>query len=43
MNSILLVIVIGLLTANLIAVILMFKRKQPEQADNSQVFKDEVN
>ena len=29
--------------ANLVAVILLFKRKQPEQIDSSQVFKDEVN
>ena len=43
MDSILLVIVIGLLIANLIAVILMFKRKHPELVDNSQILKDEVN
>ena len=43
MDSILIIIVIGLLIANLVAVILLFKRKQPEQIDSSQVFKDEVN
>ena len=43
MDSILTFIVIGLLIANLIAVILLFKRKQPDQVDNSQIFKDEVS
>jgi DNA recombination protein RmuC len=43
MDSILIIIAIGLLIANLVAVILLFKRKQPEQIDSSQVFKDEVN
>ena len=43
MDSILIIIVIGLLIANLVAVILLFKRKQPEQIDSSQIFKDEVN
>ena len=43
MDLILIIIVIGLLIANLVAVILLFKRKQPEQIDSSQVFKDEVN
>jgi len=32
-----------LLIANLVAVILLFKRKQPDQVDNSQIFKDEVS
>ncbi len=43
MDSILLFIVIGLLIANLVAVIILFKRKQPDQVDNSQIFKDEVS
>ena len=43
MDSILVIIVIGLLIANLIAVILLLKRKQPDQADNSQILKDEVS
>ena len=43
MDSILILIVISLLIANLIAVILLFKRKQPDQVDNSQIFKDEVS
>ena len=43
MDSILIAIVICLLLANLIAVVLLFKRKQPELADNSQIFKDEVS
>ena len=43
MDSILIAIVICLLLANLIAVVLLFKRKQPELTDNSQIFKDEVS
>jgi len=43
MDSILITIVICLLIANLVAVIFLFKRKQPEQIDSSQIFKDEVN
>tara|TARA_B100001248_G_scaffold103096_1_gene76814 strand:+ start:645 stop:1673 length:1029 start_codon:yes stop_codon:yes gene_type:complete len=43
MDSILTIIVIGLLIVNLIAVILLFKRKQPDQVDNSHIFKDEVS
>ena len=43
MDSILIVIVIGLLIANLVAVTFLFKRRQPEQSDSSQIFKDEVN
>ena len=43
MDSILIILIITLLIANLIAVILLFKRKQPDQIDNNQVFKDEVN
>ena len=43
MDSIVIILIITLLIANLIAVILLFKRKQPEQIDSNQVFKDEVN
>ncbi|MFL2852411.1 MAG: DNA recombination protein RmuC [Candidatus Pelagibacter sp.] len=43
MDSILILLVIGLLIANLVAVILLLKRKQPDQVDNSQIFKDEVS
>ena len=43
MDSILIFLVIGLLIVNLVAVILLFKRKQPDQVDNSQIFKDEVS
>ena len=43
MDSILIFVVISLLVANLIAVTLLFRRKQPEQTDNGQIFKDEVN
>ena len=43
MDSILVLIVIGLLIANLVAVIYLLKKKQPEQVDNSQIFKDEVS
>ena len=43
MDSILILIVIGLLIANLVAVILLLKRKQPDQVDNNQIFKDEVS
>ena len=42
MDSILIALVICLLIANLVAVILLFKRKQPEQIDSSLLFKDEV-
>ena len=43
MDSILIALVICLLIANLVAVILLFKRKQPEQIDSSLLFKDEVS
>ena len=43
MDSILVLIVIVLLVANFVAVILLLKKKQPEQVDNSQIFKDEVS
>jgi len=39
----LLILAIGLLVANLVAVIFLFRRKQPDQIDNSQIFKDEVS
>src|SRR5210317_2657737 len=43
MDSMLLTLVIGLLVANLAAVIFLFRKKQPDQIDNSQIFKDEVS
>jgi len=43
MDSILGLLIICLLVANLIAVIFLLKRKQPDQIDNSQIFKDEVS
>ena len=43
MDSVLIIVVISFLIVNLIAIILLFKRKQPEQIDNGQIFKDEVN
>ena len=43
MDSILVIIITGLLIANLIAVTLLLKRKQSDQADNSQILKDEVS
>ena len=42
MDSIVTLLIICLLLANLIAVIFLIKRKQPDQIDNSQIFKDEV-
>ena len=43
MDSIVALLIICLILANLIAVIFLIKRKQPDQTDNSQVFKDEVS
>ena len=43
MDSILVVIIIGLLIFNLIALILLLKREKPNQNDSSQILKDEVN
>tara|TARA_B100001093_G_scaffold514534_1_gene588776 strand:+ start:374 stop:1435 length:1062 start_codon:yes stop_codon:yes gene_type:complete len=43
MDSILIIIVISLLIANLIAVIFLYKRKQPETINNEQILKDEVS
>ena len=43
MDSMLLILAIGLLVANLVAVIFLFRKKQPDQIDNSQIFKDEVS
>ena len=43
MDSVLVIIVVGLLIANLVAVILLLKRKQLNEIDNSQILKDEVN
>ena len=42
MDSIVAILIICLLLINLIAVIFLIKRKQPDQIDNSQIFKDEV-
>ena len=43
MDSIVALLIICLLVANLIAVIFLIKRKQPDQIDNSQILKDEVS
>jgi len=43
MDSIIAILIICLLLINLIAVIFLIKRKQPDQIDNSQIFKDEVS
>ena len=43
MDSIVTLLIICLLVANLIAVIFLIKRKQPDQIDNNQIFKDEVS
>ena len=43
MDSLIASLIICLLLANLIAVIFLIKRKQPDQIDNSQIFKDEVS
>ena len=43
MDSIIALLIICLLVANLIAVIFLIKRKQPDQIDNNQIFKDEVS
>ena len=43
MDSIVAILIICLLLINLIAVIFLIKRKHPDQIDNSQIFKDEVN
>ena len=38
MDSIVAILIICLLLINLIAVIFLIKRKQPDQIDNSQIF-----
>ena len=43
MDSIILVLIFLLLIANFVAIAFLFRRKQPEQNSNDQVFKDEVN
>jgi DNA recombination protein RmuC len=43
MDSILIFILITLLIFNLVAVIFMLKRKQPETINNEQILRDEVN
>ena len=43
MDSIVSLIIVLLLTANLIGLIVLLKRKQPDQNNKEQIFKDEVN
>ena len=43
MDSIVSLVILLLLAANLVGLIILLKRKQPEQTNNEQVFKDEVN
>ena len=43
MDSIVALLIICFLVANLIAIIFLIKRKQPDQIDNSQILKDEVS
>ena len=43
MDSIILVLIFLFLIVNLVAIAFLFRRKQPEQNSNDQVFKDEVN
>ena len=43
MDSIVALLIVCLLLANLFAVIFLIKRKGPDQIDNSQILKDEVN
>ena len=43
MDSIFNLIILLLLAANLIGLILLLKRKQPDQINSEQAFKDEVN
>ena len=43
MDSIILVLIFLFLIVNLIAIAFLFRRNQPEQNSNDQVFKDEVN
>ena len=43
MDSIVTLLIIFLLLANLIAILFLIKRKHPDQVDNSQIFKDEVS
>ena len=43
MDSITIFIILSLLIANLVVVIFVLNRKQPEQVNNEQILKDEVN
>ena len=43
MDSIILVLIFLFLIVNLVAIVFLFRRKQPEQNSNDQVLKDEVN
>ena len=43
MDSIVALLIVCLLLANLFAVIFLIRRKSTNQIDNSQIFKDEVS
>ncbi|MDA9624108.1 DNA recombination protein RmuC [Pelagibacteraceae bacterium] len=43
MDSTIIFIIVALLIANLIAVLFLLKKKQPEPANNEQIIKDQVN
>ena len=43
MDSIISLIIVLLLGANLAGLIILLKRKKPEQTNNEPIFKDEVN
>ena len=43
MDSTIIFIIVALLIANLIAVLFLLKKKQPEPANNDQIIKDQVN
>ena len=43
MDSIVSLIILLLLGVNLFVLIILLKRKQPEEKNNEQIFKDEVN
>ena len=43
MDSLTTILIIILLIANFLAVVFLIKRKQPEQVNNEQIFKDELS
>ena len=43
MDSIITLAILILLAANLVGLVVLLKRKQPEKSNNEQIFKDEVN